>query len=620
MPTPDRSSPKPINLTKLSALKFREVIRATLLNPNLGAGIDASGVSGSGKSNFSQWAAIEALSLGIPFILLDPHGDSAQKVLRMALGQPKRIRDKILFWKVADPSHVASINPLAHASDEDRLSEYERWSRGRILIELTADIVLAAVGEAGSGFAFRPVMRKWITRWLWMLYGANLTLADALMLIDPHHPLYEMLVKLAPDEMSRHQLLALPGMRAADLEAEIGSSRNRLATVLEHPAANLLLSRRKNTIDFRWMYQSGMSLIVDLSKGDILTDEVQRLICNVVLNQYLAVVVATPEAERQRRLCIIDELPVFSEASGPLLERMCTEIRKYLTSFLFLHQGSSRFPGRTDNEFFQTIFDMCRVKVLFRHNTDAEWFGKQVALSAHTGSKVKHIQRTPQQLTVGHQVVELVDRGTGTSEMEGSTVTDGMTDQLTETLSEAVRKADGSSDKTKGNSSAKGTGRSHAKARQRTSTATTNRTVKQTLVPILETRDIVTSVQFFSAEDAVWDGATTIKNLDNGEAIMVIDGVGVWQTQTPLANEPLAHAPAFGARKIQAWKNEMLKLPMFASPAQVQKERDAFVRKLTQELRNLSYQQAPSERGIDGQQRIVFDAELAGSEDSEVGL
>jgi len=614
---PEKSE-RAIELPTLEAKHFADLMRSVILNPNLGAGIDASGVSGSGKSNFSQWAAMESLSLGVPFLLLDPHGDSARKVLRMAMQQPRRIRERVLFWKVADPNNVAAINPLAHDDSEDELTDYERRSRGRIQIELTADIILAAVGEAGTGFGGRPVLRKWITRWLSMLWSAGLTLADARMLIDPHHPLYEKLVQLAPDDMARHQMLALPGMRVSDLENEIGSARNRFGTVLEHPAAEMLLSRRHNTINFRSLYHSGTSLIVDLSKGEILTDEVQRLICNIVLNQYLAVVVSTPEHKRQRRLCIIDELPVFSDASGPLLERMCTEIRKYLTSFLFLHQGSSRFPGRTDNEFFQTINDMCRVKVLFRHNTDAEWFGRQIALAAHTGPKVKHVQRTPQQTTIGHQIVELIDHGSGTSEMTGATITEGETNSLTDTLGEAVRVVDGDNDITSNRSNASGTSRSSAKAQQRTSTTTNNRTVKQTLLPILETRNIVSSVQFYSSEEAAWDGASTIKNLDTGEAVVVVDGTGVWVARTPLAAEPFDHAPEFAARKLNEWRQQMLEQPMFAAPTLVLEERKEFVRKLTAELTRLTYQSGGLE-----QHRTTLnigDVGATGDPDSEVAL
>ncbi len=188
----------PLELPQLSKRRFIQTIRGVLSDDNLGAGIAVTGTSGSGKSTFSQWAMLEAADMGVPFLHIDPHGDAAKAMWKMCLRLPERQRKKILYWRVADAQHAAAINPLAHGVDEDQLTEYERLSRGRIQVALTANIILAAVGESGTGFAFRPVMRKWVTRWLWMLWQSGLTLADAAMLIDPHHPVYELLVQLAP--------------------------------------------------------------------------------------------------------------------------------------------------------------------------------------------------------------------------------------------------------------------------------------------------------------------------------------------------------------------------------------------------------------------------------------
>lgn len=574
-------------LPGLSSRQLDGLTESLLLNPNLGAGIDVSGVSGSGKSNYAERTLLKCASMGIPFIHIDPHGDSAQKVWRMCLQLPERIRSKILYWKVADPNSVASINPLLHAGDHESLSDYERNSRGRIQVELTAEIILAAVGEAGQGFANRPVMRKWMTRWLWMLWRSRLTLADAAFLIDPHHPIYDLLLQLAPDELSRQQMQALSGMKVSDLEAEIGSARNRLMTLIEHPASMMLLSRRQNTIDFRRFYDQDVSIIVDLGRGGILSDEVQRLVCNIVLTNYLSVVFSTPQQHRRRRICVIDELPVFSEACAPLLEKVCTEVRKYLTSFIFLHQGTARFPDRENNPLFRTIFDMCRVKVHFRHGVDAEFFGKQVALAAHRGPKIKHVQKTPQQFTIGHEVVELVDQGEGTSEMEGQTLTEGTSSQISDSLSRAVHQAD---QETQGEGRTEGNSKTNA--RQSTSTRTTNRTIKQTLVPTILTREVISSLQFYSKDEIEWAAASAFKQLETGEAIITVDGQGVWQCQTPVAKEPLEHAPKFASRKLNLWRDQMLQRPEFVAPETVQQEREHFLKTLTQELQLMAQQQA----------------------------
>src|SRR6266851_1022020 len=41
------------------------------------------GVSGSGKSTFLAWVALSLLRLGIPVVLIDPHGDLARLCLNL---------------------------------------------------------------------------------------------------------------------------------------------------------------------------------------------------------------------------------------------------------------------------------------------------------------------------------------------------------------------------------------------------------------------------------------------------------------------------------------------------------------------------------------------------------
>ncbi len=577
----------PLDIPLLPPRQFVKLVHDVLRNPNLGAGMAVSGTSGSGKSNFAEWTAIESLKLGIPLIHIDPHGTSARKIWRMSRQLPQRMRDKILYWRVGDPEHVASINPLAHDPREADLSEYERLSKGRIQVELTSEIILAAVSEGGQGFGNRPVLRKWITRWLWMLWSAGLTLADASLLIDPHHPCYPLMMQLAPDAMSRLQMEELPGLKVSELESEIGSGRNRIASILDHPAAVALFSRRHHTIDFRYIYENDLTLLIDLDTGGILSDEVQRLMCVVVLTTYLSVVLSTPEDQRRRRLCMIDELPVFAQAKGvgPLLERMCTEIRKYLTSFVFLFQGAARFEGRTDNEFLQTILGMCRFKLFFREEMDADWFAKMISLKAHQGPRIKHVLKTPQQFNEGNELVELMDRSENEQQMTGSTTTEGHSDQSTNTITQAVYNAD-----QRTNADGQSQGQTQTQAQQQTHTTSQGVTYKQTLVPKLVTKNIVSSVQFYSREEIDFDAAARLAGQDTGEAIGIVGGQGVFCTKTPEAKEPFAHAPKFGARKMAEWRREMLAREEFAAPEQIQREREQFLATLMDELRTLSYQ------------------------------
>lgn len=572
----------PLKLPTRSTDEFLETLREILQNPNLGAGITASGASGSGKSNASEIIFIESVKLGIPCLHIDPHGDSARKLTRMIQILPERQRSKVLYVDLSDPDCIVSINPLEHPENESELSPYQLGCFERIRLELTASIILAAVGEAGAGFGSRPVLRKWVMMWLRLLYRANLRLPDARMLLDPHHPIYEQLLKLAPDDLARFQMAALLAMKSVELENEIGSSRNRMLILLDHPATCAILGRRDHCLDMRYLYENGYSMIFNISRGDMLTEEVQSLLANIVLVQYLQVVFATPEHKRKRRLCLIDELPVFVDACGPLLERIVTEVRKFKTSFAFSHQGANRFKDRTENPFLLTLMDMCRVKLLFRHNIDADFFGRQISVAASDHPRVKQLQVAEQQLQDGHDILELVDFSDGSTNTSGDTASQSESDALTTTLATAVATVDM---KSSNKSESRGRTTQQGGSQHSSRSSSSNRTVKQTAVARIITKQVVTGTTFYTPDEIDRKAASLLRQQDTGEAVVIIDGAGTpFSTMTPLARDPYGHAPKFGAKKIAQWLADIHTRSEFVSPTQILIDQSAFQQQLLEEL------------------------------------
>ncbi len=580
--------------------QFGRLLEAAVLDDNMGAGLQISGTSGSGKSNIAEWLAVRMHARGLPFLYFDPHGNSARKILRMCLDLPPSQRRRVLYVCFTDPEHVTCINPLA--VPQLGQPEYVYESQLRVRVEHTAQVIFSLFGEGAVGFASRTLLRKWLTRWLTTLARSRLTLADALLLADPKQPIYEQLLRLVPDDLARQQMESLITLKTSELEAEIGSARNRLMGVLDHPVSQTVFSGRENVLDFGAIYKAGVSVIFDFDKGDLLTDDAQQLIANLALNQYLATVLATPEHQRRRRLCFVDELAVFA-SSAPLLQPMCTEIRKFKTKFAFLHQGSARFPDRHENEFLNTITDMCRLQLFFRHAAaDAQFFGKQVSLATWGQPQIKHIQRVPQQFTVGHDLVELTDtsQGTsdgdtiGTSDASASGTQEGTSSQLTDTLGAAVNRAENattnssSSSTSKASSEGRQSGTSSTQTRttsdSRTTTRSQSRTVKQQLLPRIITKDIVTSVQFSTPEEIDRDHAGTIVQFGTGEAYLLIGGLGTFIGQAPLAVDVLARTPRYAARRLQEFFAEQWQRPEFVAPAVVIAQRQAFLAQLLSEL------------------------------------
>ena len=603
--TPDfqdhsKTNERAFELPEVDAAEFAKLFRNTMLNPNLGAGVDVSGASGSGKSNLMEWSAIEAMRLGLPVLVIDPHGDSSRKILRNVQALPPRARQKVLYLEPASPACIASINPLRRPPGEDRLSDYEQKCFRAIQIEITAEIILAAVGEAGSGFGFRPVLKKWITRWLTILYDSKLPLPCASMLLDPNHPVYQQLLKLVGDDLARFQMESLANMRPTDQEAEIGSARNRFLTLIGHPATVAFLSRTENALDFDSIYKNDVSIIVNLAKGNTLTDETQKMFANSILTQYLQVVFATPESQRRRRLCLIDELPIFVETCAPMLERCCTEIRKYKTSFMLLHQGANRFPDRTNNPFLLTILDMCRTKVFFRHGIDREFFGGLVSSAAGSKPVVKHLQVAEQQFQEGYDILNLVDTSEGHSNQIGSSVMDATSStsdagsSITETLKQATESVRQTA---RSNSQSQGTSNQRSETWQNSHTSTSSTTYKQTAVAKLVSKLVVTGVQFYSPEERDRGAIDMVAQLDTGEAIFYVEGsIPPVKAMTPLAKNEYGHAIKYGQKKVTAFLAEISKRSEFDPPAKILQEHQQFIELLLKQLYSQPALPQPSKR------------------------
>ena len=214
--------------------------------------------------------------------------------------------------------------------------------------------------------------------------------------------------------------------------------------------------------------------------------------------------------------------------------------------------------------------------------------------------------------------MELIDRGSGTSEMEGTTTTDGTTSVMTEALATAVRNADQQT-----RTATSGANDNHSMATQRTSTRTTNVTVKQTLSPIIVNREVVTGVQFYSKEEIEWAAASTLAQLQVGEAVLVMDGEGVWKCKTPLAEDPLQHAPVWAAGKLTEWRSEILELPEFVSPEIIQKERSEFLKNLLSELRRMTDASRPGQLllpDVDADNELLDEPPEFDDEDPDITL
>ena len=556
-------------------------------------GIQVSGDSGTGKS--------------CVMALLDPHGDLARDMQAFCADLPPRHHRRVVIVHPADTRIVAGVNPLAVNPDGlDPLT----W-RARVLKKAghCGKILLHSWGE--RDFNSKPVLFKFTSWYLETLGLAQLTVPDVRHFFDPSSPIYYPLARLAPDPIAQLELQELGAMRFIDREDLIASTKNRFLGLLKNPFIDLALGKLGPVLDAQKLIQEGAIVIINLEPGGVLRDEDREILANVWLSEFLFAAYNTPRSMRRPFGVFVDELPIFA-ASSNLIRESVTQVRKFRLHFCCAHAGTQFFQDGTQDKLLNALTGACRVHILFRHQNevDATYFAKLVKLPELSPTKVKHVQKVPMQFQDGHDVVTLEDsaenwqqgdqRGGAqaagatntTSETHGTRDDRGRTRTETQdehSLRRSVAAARAETSGTSTSSSA-GQGQTHTTTANWSQTQSRggSRTFKQTLVPRIVVKDVVTSIQFFTTEEQITGAASAIAGFPTGTALLYLAGKGTMRVAFPLPKQPFLRTPKFGQKKLLALLSSVLARPEYGTSEQIVQERAIFLRNLVKHLKTLA--------------------------------
>jgi hypothetical protein len=229
---------------------------------------------------------------------------------------------------------------------------------------------------------------------------------------------------------------------------------------------------------------------------------------------------------------------------------------------------------------------------------DARYFGEILSLPSYSPENVKHKLTQQVQYQDGNEVVELTDSSANWSDstQRGSAIADGLTTNQVRSNQEnrSTARTETEAEKTlrktvsearaavTGSGTADGSGTSHVVTTNSSQTLTQGggRTIKQTLVPTLKWRDVVSSVQFFTPEEHVLKAASELAGLPTGTGIVYVSGQGVARVTFPFPGEPLARTPRYAAKVLARFYQELWKRPEFATPREILAERERFLTEL----------------------------------------
>jgi hypothetical protein len=278
------------------------------------------GKTGVGKSTLLENMAIADIEAGRGIAFLDPHGESAEKLLDFV---PEERLDDVIYFDPSDMEYPIAFNPMEQVGTEFRH--------------------LVASGIMG---VFKKI---WVDAWsARMEYILNNTLLALLEL--PNSTLLGVLRMFAEPPYRKKIVdnLKDPVIKAfwqnefarysQKLETEaLAAIQNKVGQFVSNPLIRNILGQSRSTINMREIMDTGKIFIVNLSKGKMGEDNSALLGAMIISRLQLAAMsrVDIPESQRRDFFMYVDEFQNFATDS---FASILSEARKYHLSLTLAHQ------------------------------------------------------------------------------------------------------------------------------------------------------------------------------------------------------------------------------------------------------------------------------------------
>jgi CxxC-x17-CxxC domain-containing protein len=316
----------------------------------------AIGKTGMGKTNMLENLAIQDIRNGHGMCFIDPHGDTAEKLISMV--PPDRIND-VIYFNPADQDFPISFNVLEEVPREYRplvasglIGVFQKlWadSWGPRLEYILRNAILALLETPGS--TLLGVMRILIDKKYRVRVSNNIT--------DP-------VVKAFWTE-------EFPKWNDRVLQEVISPIQNKVGQFLTSPLIRNIVGQTKSAFDVREVMDQKKILILNLAKGRIGEDNSALIGAMLITKIQLAAMgrVDMEESERKDFYLYVDEFQNFSTES---FANILSEARKYRLNLILANQ----YIAQLDEVVRDAIFGNVGTIISFRVGAaDAEYLEKE---------------------------------------------------------------------------------------------------------------------------------------------------------------------------------------------------------------------------------------------------
>jgi hypothetical protein len=318
------------------------------------------GKTGVGKTTLLENMAIADMRSGKGLAFVDPHGESAEKLLDFV---PENRLDDVIYFDPSDMEFPIAFNPMEQVGTEYRH--------------------LVASGLMG---VFKKIWADaWSARMQYILNNTLLALLEnpgatllgiLRMFSNPDYRkqivdnLKDPIIKAFwQDEFSKYS-------QRFETEA-LAAIQNKVGQFVSNPLVRNILGQPHSTLDMRNIMDSGKIFICNLSKGKIGEDNSALLGAMIITRLQLAAMsrVDTPEQKRRDFFLYVDEFQNFATES---FTSILSEARKYHLSLVLAHQYIAQLISSDSTSVRDAVFGNVGTIISFRVGAaDAEYLEQE---------------------------------------------------------------------------------------------------------------------------------------------------------------------------------------------------------------------------------------------------
>lgn len=322
------------------------------------------GQTGTGKSTYLENLALQDMLEGRGFAFVDPHGDTAEKLLAMV---PKERTEDVIYFSPADTDYPMGLN----------MFEYHNPDQKDFLIQEAINMLYKLYDPGHTGI-IGP-------RYEHIFRNAALTI-----MADPDGGTFVDIPKLFRDPAFVEQKLRhvkdqnvlefwrkeMPqAQRSNDFGEVISWFVSKFGAFLSNEMMRNIIGQTKSSFNLREIMDEGKILLVNLSRGRT-GDLNSKLLGMIFVMKFEAAAMSRADVpeEYRRDFCLyVDEFQNFSTES---FADILSQARKYHLNLIVANQ----FTTQLTEEVRDAVFGNVGTVVCFRVGTnDAEFLAKQFA-------------------------------------------------------------------------------------------------------------------------------------------------------------------------------------------------------------------------------------------------